>query len=222
MTLVLFDIDGTLLLSGAAGVHAFERAAHSLFGQGGGDIDFAGRLDGENARMWIEGAGGVVSKKNESIFKRKVLLEMPRALVASKGKVLPGVRILIKRLEVLGISFGLLTGNWERTGQMKLNHFGLKGAFTWGAWADDGETREELFPVAIARAKRSGWDGHGPIWVVGDTYRDVEVAKAHGAHSLGVLTGPPYAHSRLVESNPDVILENLSETDKVLDILEIC
>ncbi|MCH7493546.1 HAD family hydrolase [bacterium] len=217
--LVLLDIDGTLVLTGYAGVLAFERTAAALYGGSGGEVDFAGNLDDLNATAWIAAAGGTPDAAALAEFRRGVAERLPAALAerAGQGRCLPGVVALLDALDARGVPFGLLTGNWEETGRMKLAHYGLEGRFAWGAWGDDGEARADLVPVALARARAAGWSGEGPVWVVGDTHRDIAAARAHGILAAGVLTGPPPTHEPLRAAAPDLLLESLADTGAVLE-----
>ena len=221
MTLLLFDIDGTLMLTGFAGVDAFEHSVKKMYQKSPGSIDFSGGLDSENARAWISGVGENPSSKDLGIFKSYVEQRMPTSLKKCQGDVLPGVFSLLEKLNELNISYGLLTGNWEKTGRMKLDFYGLNHFFKWGAWADDGSTREELVPVALQKAKENGWKKTQNIWIIGDTYRDVETAHANNAKCLAVMTGchNDKIKQRLVNSKPDVLLENLSDTDRIIDLI---
>lgn len=219
--LVLLDIDGTLVLTGFAGALAFERTAEALYGQGGGEVDFAGGLDDTNAAAWMRAAGGHPDAAALATFRAGVRERLPGTLVEREGEgcLLPGVLPLLDALESRGIHYGLLTGNWEETGRLKLAHYGLAGRFAWGAWGDDGAQRADLVPVALARATAAGWGGEGPVWVVGDTHRDVAAARAHGVLAAGVLTGPPHTHKPLRAAAPDLLLPNLADTEGVLAAL---
>lgn len=198
---------------------AFERAALDMFGRGGGPVDFPGGLDGANAAAWIEGAGGTPDGPTVAEFKGRVAAHLPAALEERRhaGRVLPGVPELLDALTERGVHHGLLTGNWRETGRMKLAAYGLDERFSWGAWGGDAERRPDLVPVALARAEEAGWGGEGPVWVVGDTYKDVAAAREHSHLAAGVLTGPEVTHEPLKAAEPDALFEDLSDTPAVLE-----
>ena len=221
MTLLLFDIDGTLLLTGFAGVDAFENSVKKMYNKSPGNVDFSGGLDSENARAWISGTGEIPTEENLKIFKSHVEKRMPTSLEKCKGRVMPGVFSLLRKLDEMKISYGLLTGNWEKTGRMKLDFYNLNECFKWGAWADDASTREALVPIALERAKKHGWEENENVWIVGDTHRDVETAHANNVKCLAVMTG---CHSkkikeRLINSKPDVLVKDLSDVEKIIQTI---
>jgi len=221
MTLLLFDIDGTLLLTGFAGVDAFEDSVKKMYNKSPGNVDFSGGLDSENARAWISGAGETPSEENLKTFRSHVEKRMPKSLGKCKGSVMPGIFPLLKKLDKMKISYGLLTGNWEKTGRMKLDFYNLNDYFEWGAWADDASTREALVPIALERAKENGWEETSNVWIVGDTHRDVETAHANNSKCLAVMTGchNEKIKQRLIDSKPDVLVQDLSDTEKIIEII---
>src|SRR5207342_2188382 len=86
----------------------------------------------------------------------------------------------------------LLTGNYERAAQLKLEHFDLWRYFSCGAFADDASDRNSLLPKALARIHACGGPAVRPadVIVVGDTPHDVACAQAAGARPIGVAMGP--------------------------------
>ena len=100
---------------------------------------------------------------------------------------------------------------------MKLTHYGVWHYFAFGAYADDHHVRNELGPVAMARALEE----HGEeftadrIYVIGDTPRDIECGKAFGAVTVAVATGK-YSHEQLASHTPDFLFDDFSDPDAVL------
>jgi phosphoglycolate phosphatase-like HAD superfamily hydrolase len=153
-------------------------------------------------------------------LEREIVREAPQG--ARKG-VLPGVHALLGRLAALpGVHRGLLTGNYERAAQMKLEHFDLWKHFSGGAFGDDAPDRNALLARAIARIAGAG----GPIVepadvvIVGDTPFDVEVARRGGARSIAVATGR-HDVDELRAAGADVVFEDLSDTQAVLECLAL-
>jgi phosphoglycolate phosphatase-like HAD superfamily hydrolase len=137
--------------------------------------------------------------------------------------VLPGVRALLDALSAHEHAhLALLTGNFKRGAQIKLEHFDLWRYFGSGAFGDRVHDRNTLLPAALASVEAMGGPSVRPsdVVVVGDTPLDVEVALAAGARSLAVATGS-YDTDALVASGADVVLEDLSDVQEVLDALEL-
>lgn len=148
-------------------------------------------------------------------------LERPASPGAIKA-VMPGVRPLLDALAGRPDAYlALLTGNYERAAQLKLEHFGLWRYFRCGAFGDAAPDRNSLLPAAMARIAACG----GPeapaseAVVIGDTPLDVACAAAAGAMSIAVATGG-YTADALRAAGADVVFEDLSDTAAVLDALD--
>ena len=225
-TLVLFDIDGTLLLSGGAGKRALDETFEELFGVAGGfeGIPVAGRtdpllLDDALARHGMTAAADLRARFHDrycDLLEERILDPLPR-----KG-LMPGVRRLLARLDDRAdLTSALLTGNFARAARIKLEHFGLWQHFACGAYGDDGASRDDLAPVAIARARRQGIDirSAAQVVVVGDTPLDIRCARTAGAWSVAVATGP-YRAAELEAHGAHRVLPDLADTAACIDLLE--
>lgn len=218
MKVVLFDIDGTLVLTGGAGVRAMNRACEEMLGHSDvlDGIPVAGRTD----RVILHDVLGRIGRDlDEVLFAalRDRYLHWLEQEIHLPGRgtkgVMPGVRELLQHMHVRDDVFlGLLTGNFEAGARIKLGHFGLWSYFRCGAFGDDAADRNELVPFAIARARASGVPQPSPrdVLVVGDTPHDVACALAVGATPVGVATGG-YSIKQLRESGADIVFEDLSE-----------
>jgi phosphoglycolate phosphatase len=216
-TLILWDIDGTILHSGGAGMKALEAALREVFGVSGplAGIDFAGRTDPWIIRQIFARFGIEHSRENVLRYVDGYIALLPAVLGESSARVLPGVaKILGQAAAHPSAVQGLLTGNLRRGAETKLGFHGLWGFFPIGAFADDSEVRNELGPHALRRA-RGHWGLDFPadrVWVVGDTPHDIACARAIGARSLAVATGGSKL-AELAGHDPDAVLENLDDTD---------
>jgi phosphoglycolate phosphatase len=145
--------------------------------------------------------------------------ELARA--APDGRVLPGVRPLLDALAPReDLLLALLTGNFEQSARLKLQHFDLWRYFVCGAFGGDADDRNGLVPVALHRTSLAGHPtGVERVVVVGDTPYDVACAAAAGARSLAVATGSASADV-LREAGADVVLDDLAETDAVLAAID--
>jgi phosphoglycolate phosphatase-like HAD superfamily hydrolase len=216
-TLILWDIDGTILHSGGAGMKALERALQDVFGLSGSfaGIEFAGRTDPWIVRQIFARFGIEHSKENFSSYIDAYIALLPGILGESRAQILPGVaEILGRAAEHPGVVQGLLTGNLRRGAETKLGFHGLWNYFPIGAFADDSEVRNELGPHALRRAK-GYWGLEFPVervWIVGDTPHDVACARACGVRAMAVATGSSKVHE-LAGHGPDAVLESLGDTD---------
>ena len=186
ITLVLFDIDGTLIRSGGSGRWAMSAAAGELFGcpemfEG---LSFAGAVDSGIVAHAMAAAGIDPTPRQMGLMRARYLRRLSRRLREKPGSVCPGVEDMIAALSGRA-QIGLLTGNWERGARIKLAAHGLGSVFSGcvGAYGSDASERNALIPHAHRRARRR-WDGLARIVVVGDTPADIRCARA-GADLLG-------------------------------------
>jgi phosphoglycolate phosphatase-like HAD superfamily hydrolase len=192
--IILFDIDGTLLLTGGAGLEALRRVFRGRYEvpEPVSGIDFHGRTDPmilrAIAEKWLgrdldareirQVAGLYVDALEE------VLAESPPGF-----RVLPGAREAVQALHGRSdVALGLATGNFEPSARAKLRHGGLHRYFTFGGYGSDSEDRVELTRMAAERG-RAAAGRDAPVLVVGDTVHDVRCAVAIGAECLAVATG---------------------------------
>jgi len=226
--LLLFDIDGTLILTGRAGVRALNHAFNEVFGLSDAltDIPLAGRTD----RAIIAEALSRHAPRHEPdeawlfAFRDRYLERLAVELDVDHPakRVLPGIEPLLDALEGRpDVHVALLTGNFALGAEAKLRYFDLWRRFPWGAFGDSSVDRDELLPVALARAHEAGIRGLTPVDVVviGDTPHDVACAHNNGARALAVATGP-FAEAALEATGADVVLPDLADTRVVLSALE--
>ncbi len=223
--LVLFDIDGTLLLSHGASMQCFRAAGLEVLGrelQVDGH-NFGGGLD---PLIWRDlcRLNGVPEPEAQHAAFRAAYGRRLRERLAEGGVAyaLPGVPALLDTLRARDdVALGLLTGNYPETGCLKLAAAGLDVEhFGAAAWGTDGGHRRELLPVALARhAARTGRRlTPQRVVIVGDTPHDVDCAAAHGARSLAVATGTHPAEA-LRAAGATLVVPDLSDTARVVEWL---
>ena len=227
MIVVLLDIDGTLIRTGQAGSRAMNRAFEDLFGIAGAfdAVVMAGRTDrwilnDAAARSGVDLSGDNFHRFRERYFTR--LSDTLREPAPRKG-VLPGVRRLLETLDARDDVFcALLTGNCEDGARIKLQHFDIWKFFRCGAYGDDVTDRNHLFDIAMERTLACGVPRVAPsdVVVVGDTGLDVACAKAAGARSVAVATGPCDVET-LRRSGADVVVRDLNDTEAFVRMLGV-
>lgn len=225
-TLLLFDIDGTLLLTGGAGKVALEQAFEELFGipDSWGDLDPHGRTD---AAIFDEIAHKKLNRlltQNEfdRLMRRYEVLFESCIMKASRYELMPGVTRLLEHLSrEPDIFLGLATGNFEGAGRMKLKRGTIEHYFKAGGFGEDAREREKILLAAIAHAEASAGQKFEKkrIFVIGDTEYDIAAARATGLRSIAVLTNGRTTHD-FEAAPPDFILKDLSDIPAFMACLQ--
>jgi phosphoglycolate phosphatase len=226
--LILFDIDMTLITTGGAGMKAMQDAGRELFGASFSTdgIEFAGRLDPLIITDMLVKHGVADGPARHTEFRAVYRRHLERRLQQPGNRTaLPGVTELLRELAGRAVMLGLLTGNFEETGSMKLRACGIDPTgFAVRVWGDECRVhpprREHLVPVGLERGravlKRPLEPAH--VAIIGDTPHDVACARAHGCRSVGVATGK-FGLDDLRAAGADVALSDLSDTHRVISWL---
>lgn len=226
MYLILFDIDGTLVLTGRAGMRAMNRAVADLVRSDNpmDGVQFAGRTDWSILDDILRKHGHSMDLPLlERLRDRYVefLAEEIHAPGTGIKDVMPGIRPLLDSLsEREDVWLGLLTGNFIEGARIKLEYFDLWKYFPCGAFGGDAHSRNDLVPIARQRARECGVPEVMPsnVLVVGDTPNDVECALVAGATPVAVATGG-YSVDQLREHGATITFDDLSDTQAFLDLL---
>jgi phosphoglycolate phosphatase-like HAD superfamily hydrolase len=225
--LLLFDIDGTLLTAPGAGIAALHRAFIESFREELGhdppwpEVHLHGSTDSQIIRDLLEHAGLPASPERIDRFFASYPPHLERELATmppERGRLLPGVTTLLEFLRTEGSRrLSLLTGNVQTAAWMKLRRFGIDSYFIPGAFGDDHHDRNQLGPVAMARASSHTGRPVPPsdTIVIGDTPRDIACARACGARVLAVATGA-YRREELAAHAPTFLFDDLSDTAAVI------
>jgi phosphoglycolate phosphatase len=225
--LVLFDVDGTLMLTDGAGMRAMKRAAAELFGEAfrWEGIVTAGHLD---QLIFAEAAAlnGVEGfERHHESFRRRYLAALEDELARGRRGVraMPGVHRSLERLRgEERAALGLLTGNYAEAIPIKFRYVDIDPAwFEITAFADDAASRRDLVEVAIAKySRRVGAPIEARrVVIVGDTPRDVDCAHAHGCFAFGVATGG-YDVADLEAAGADRVVRDLADPTPLFEVVE--
>jgi phosphoglycolate phosphatase-like HAD superfamily hydrolase len=220
---VLFDIDGTLVLTGGAGGRAMTLAFEECFGvpKAFHGTPMPGRTD-----SWILSAAATahgIPPDQLPRFHDAYLSHLTREIhePGPRKGVMPGVRPLLDALASRpDVYLALLTGNYERSARLKLEYFDLWRYFRAGAFGDDAPDRNALVAKALLRIRTGGGPSAAPAdaVVIGDTPLDVMCASVGGARSVAVATGD-YDADSLRQAGADIVFEDLSDTSAVLQAI---
>ena len=216
--LILFDIDGTLLITGGAAKKALVRAVKDTYGVVGRleSFPFDGKTDPQIIRIVLKEAGvseSVIEANLRdclSLYVKYNEEELPRA---TKAVLYPGVRDVLELLSKdERVTLGVLTGNVEEGAKQKLAMFDLQGYFAFGAYGSDSADRGELARLGLQRAKEITGQPFQPgeTFIIGDTEFDIACAHAVGAHAVAVATGNSGVE-RLSSFGPDLLFRDYSD-----------
>ena len=217
-TVLLWDIDGTLLTTKRAGVFALEEAAREVCGISPdfAQLKTAGLTDHEVATLAIAETGTDPTPELASAFLRSYERHLPDRLHRRQGGPMPGVIAILDhfrgRPDVLSL---LLTGNTRAGAAAKLDHYGLAHYFADGAFCLDGENRAQIARRAFELATMHAPEPIEPesVIVIGDTPFDVRCGKEIGARTVAVATGA-YELGELGLEDPWLLLEALPEPSR--------
>lgn len=224
--LLLFDIDGTLMLEASAehrdAIHAAIREVHGV-DVPDGRVEAAGRTDLDIARSILELAGldsGRIDERVEDLGRAACRHFTRLAADDMRAFVAPGVPEALEALaDRDGVIMSLVTGNLEPIARAKLRAARLGHLFAegQGGFGSDAEDRRQLPAVARARAGAPGepYPRERTV-VIGDTPRDIACARADGVHVLAVATGP-FPAEALREA--DAVVERATDIPAALDAL---
>lgn len=214
--LVLFDIDGTLIRTGGAGVRAFAKVFETEFKAVDGfeRMKFGGRTDTGLVREFFGYHDIPATAENFRRFFERYVFWLDHILRDSQTSVCTGVWEFIRGLQTLENPplIGLLTGNIRLGAEIKLRHAGIWDLFITGGFADDSEERDKIAAVAKERGSRllkEELQGEQVV-VIGDTPLDIRCARAIGANVLAVATGM-VPIEELESHKPDWAVKDLTE-----------
>ena len=224
-TLVLFDIDGTLLSAGRAARESVLAALARVYGwkeSNGHSHDFSGKTDPQIVRELVEESTG--QERCSALLPAALeayLEEFSRRLSPDAVVPKPGVAELLPRLAARpGVTLGLLTGNLERGARMKLEPPGFNRYFPFGAFGSDSPDRYCLPAIALERAYT--WSGRRfsgkSIVIVGDSVHDVACGRPLGVRAVAVATGPTRLE-RLAGEAPDALLKSFADVDAAVEAI---
>ena len=230
-SLLLFDVDGTLLKTGGAGMAAMNRVIRKLFGDDFtlDGIQVSGHLD---PLIFAEAAainGLNDAPSHHDTFRDHYIAQLEEDLAQAKEQVhaLRGVHDLLTHLrqrvrEQSDVVLGLLTGNYTQAVPVKLTAVGIDPAwFQITAFGDEAPSRADLVALAMDKYKTQHNQPieNRRVVVIGDTPRDVACAKAHGCIAFAVATGS-FDVDQLREAGADIAVKDLSDPTPLINLMD--
>lgn len=225
MFVLLFDIDGTLLVSLGAGRKGMERALLTEFGiTQPQPVEMLGRPDYAIGLEMLRLHDIPATDTNWHHLRDAYLSHLPNTLAECPGEILPGVKSLLAELAGRDqVHLGLLTGNLRRGAELKLGHYGIWDHFCFGGFGDRHLDRDgvahEAWGEVNDRFGAAGWLHRDRVLVIGDTPRDIRCARAIGCQAIAVATGG-VSVAALAEHEPDLLLDDLADPAPLLQWLD--
>lgn len=231
--ILLWDIDGTLLQSTRAGSFReyFAGALEKTYGTPGRifEVKAAGITDTQIVFQALKDDGFTIEQVSARMceFIDAMCFEMRGYINRHEDvyEILPGVREILQATAAdPRFINALLTGNVGCGAKIKCRYIGVwqyfeKSLNTYGDVSHDrrqlavtaGKNFDEYYKIKIDPAK---------FIVIGDTPHDIGTAKNFGAKIVSVETGRGIGREDLAAAQPDSLIKDLSNTQKVLRILE--
>ena len=223
MTVLFWDIDGTLITTGRAGMFAWNDSVLELTGR---EFDLrtelrtAGLTDYQIAVHTFKVLGLQPDERLIARLVRRYEELLPSSLPKKVGYVFPNVREILEHLRARGdVRSYLLTGNTRGGARAKLTYYGLMEFFPDGAFAEDMAERSTIARRALALARRAAPVADDRIFVVGDTPHDIACANAIGARTIAVATGG-YSLEELEEHRPWRVFAELPAPDAFAALID--
>lgn len=223
MTVLFWDIDGTLITTRRAGMYAWNDSVRELTGH---EFDLrtelrtAGLTDYQIAVRTFETLGLSPDPALIDRLVRRYEELLPSSLPLKAGYVLPNVREILEQLRGrLDVRSYLLTGNTRGGARAKLTYFGLMEFFADGAFAEDAGARSSIAARALRLARSMAAVTDDRVFVIGDTPHDIECAAAIGARTIAVATGG-YTLEELQAYDPWRLFRELPPPDEFMALID--
>jgi phosphoglycolate phosphatase len=224
-TTVLWDIDGTLLRSGAVAAQAFLDAVAEVTGvrpppEG---RDYGGRLDTEIAQMLLAAVGAETARTPDVLAALERLVIERLGQLQAQTRTFPGVDALLATLAAAGVRQTVVTGNIAAVARHKLEAGGLIPPIElgFGGFGDSAASRAAVAQTALDRLSAAGWKpDSAEVWIVGDTPRDLACARAVGVRCALVATGRASV-GELAGLGADIVLPDLSDPRPLLELWQL-
>lgn len=221
MIILFWDIDGTLLTTGKAGVPAWEEAVREVTGRDFelSSIRIAGLSDYLIAARTCEllGLEATPALLAQLVTRYEALLQV--TLPQRTGQAMPNVREILDATQNRSdLRSYLLTGNTRGGARAKLTHYDLWKYFPDGAFAEDTGDRASIAARAVAIARQNGPLSEERLFVIGDTPHDVHAANAIGALTIAVATGG-YSRAELEPHQPWRVFDELPPLKEFLTLI---
>ncbi|MBI4387497.1 MAG: HAD hydrolase-like protein [Candidatus Omnitrophica bacterium] len=222
--MIIFDIDGTLLLTGGVGIDAFNRAFQEMFGVSEiwDHYDPHGKTDYEIIRD-LSKIAEINPSDSEAQELGRRYTKYFGALIgsASRFQLMPGVLGLLDALSSRKYFLGIATGNFKETADHKLERGKINHFFSFGGYGSDSEKRLELTRLSVERGLKLTGEKikREEIVLIGDARQDMECGRTLGLRTIAVATGS-LSEAELSQFKPDLLLKDLADSKQILSFIQ--
>ena len=227
MKYLMWDVDGTLILTGGAGKDAMINVIKDYYFLDAFDftISLAGRTDSDIIKAVVTRLRGRCSSAEAAGLLIRYHMELPKQLPLHKGRILKNVEKTLQYFSQPNSKYlnCLLTGNTRTGAQEKLAYYGLDKYFSFdhSVFGEVSENREELARIAFSRFFLMHNQSFAPeqMLFIGDTPNDVKCAHSIGSPCLIVLDGSGYKLEDFDACKPWKIIDFLPDDPQELERL---
>lgn len=224
MKYLMWDVDGTLILTGGAGKAAMVNVIKDYYFLDAFDFtrSLAGRTDSDIIKSAVKRLRGCYVTSEAASLLIRYQMELPKQLPKFQGCVLKNVEKTLRYFQDQSSRYTncLLTGNIRLGAKLKLQHYGLDKYFCFdrSVFGELSEKRSEL--AVIAWQRLSLLDPQltkDDLIFIGDTPNDAGCANAIGARCLIILDGSSHKAGDFVQHKPWKIIDALPDDPVELD-----
>ncbi|OHB18600.1 MAG: hypothetical protein A2666_01365 [Parcubacteria group bacterium RIFCSPHIGHO2_01_FULL_47_10b] len=221
--LILFDVDGTLVVTSDEYIQLFDEAFESVYGIKTSikTIEHSGKIDKQIIREVLrkQRLSDELIMEHMEAMHEEVARRFDARINSLQLNIIEGSIEAVKALYSTGFLLGLITGNTERVARAKMKKIGLGDYFPVGGFGNEAFKRSELVTIAIEKAQNQfNFTSRTNVYVIGDTPRDIEAGKEAGVKTIGVATGT-YSTDDLRVAGADNVLLNLCDTKEIMRIV---
>ena len=213
---LLFDIDGTLINTGGAGLKAMKSTVKSIFGNEEllKDYSFEGKTDSQIMNDMVRRSGLDDNPETLSKLLEQTYIEKLKTNLKNSGnfRTYPNVNELLENYQKKeDYELALLTGNFETGAKLKLEHAGLWKYFKWGVFGNLSEDRVHLAKDALKTiTEKEEKVNTKNIFIIGDTTNDIRCGKAIDATTIAFTLGFE-PEEKLRTLSPDFMVSDFSQ-----------
>jgi phosphoglycolate phosphatase len=207
VSLLIFDLDGTLIDSRLDLAHAVN-AARAELGRGALPHELIFSYVGNGAPILMKRAMGPEADEDEVRAALEFFLDYYRRHAVEYTELYPGVRESLDRLHAAGVPMGVLTNKPVRISKAILEHFGL-GPMMIAIYGGNSFEHKKPHRIGIDTLRADAGASPAETWMVGDSYVDVQTARNAGVSSCGVTYG--FQPETFREFPPDVTVDRLED-----------
>jgi pyrophosphatase PpaX len=207
--IVLFDLDGTLIDSGAIILASFRHATRTVLGRVVPDEELAAAVGGTSIHEQMRALDATRVEELVRVYREH------NEPLHDELEAFEGVEHVLRVLKGQGRRLGIVTAKRRRTVELAFAVLPLEPYFDAVVTSDTTE-RPKPHPEPVLAALEQLGASPGEAAFVGDSPFDVGAGKAAGVFTVAVSWGKIHTEERLLQAGADTIVHSPSE---LLDVL---